>query len=145
MCGPSGSGKSTYIQENLKDINVVSTDTIRKELWGSEEDQRNPKEVFVIAYWRVANYLARGEDVVFDAMNLTRRDRIRLQQFISQYVKEDYKKVCIVMATSLKTCIARQTSRARSVSSEIVERQFNRMQYPFTDENWNEIRIIEEI
>lgn len=153
MCGPSGSGKSTYaaqLAKNNLQIVIVSTDTIRKEFFGNEEDQTQGDKVFKIAYNRIWRHLFLERDVVFDATNLTRRDRQKLKNFI-EYKKKtekselEIKYVCIVMNTSLKTCIANQANRARKVPIEVIEKQYKRFQFPYVNDGWNEIRIIEEI
>lgn len=142
MCGPSGSGKSTYIKENLRNCIVVSTDAIRKELWGAEEDQQNPQEVFEIAYARVELFLRAGYDVVFDATNLKARDRKKVAKIAERY---GAKKNCIAMATPLGYCVLAQCARDRRVPTEVIESQFKHFQYPMLGEGWDEIRIIERI
>ena len=73
MCGIPASGKSTVAK--LFNSNIVSTDSIREELYGDESIQGNGVEVFRLAYSRIRNYLSLGENVVFDATNIRKRDR----------------------------------------------------------------------
>lgn len=145
MCGVSGSGKSTYAQKILKDMphtKLISTDAIRKELWGDENDQRRPDVVFKVAYERIERELRRNYDVVFDATNLKVKDRIKLIEFVKglEIEAEFY---CIVMSTSLEECIEAQELRERKVPRAVIEKQYKSMQYPFIDEGWDVIRIIE--
>ena len=78
LVGISGSGKS-FVAEQVKriyknhlvNIEVHSSDAIRKELWGDENDQQNPQKVFQILHKRVKNALSEGKDVIYDATNPT--------------------------------------------------------------------------
>lgn len=142
MCGPSGSGKSTYAKENLKRCIVISTDSIREELWGSEENQRAPQKVFELAYARMELYLRAGYDVVFDAMNLRARHRRRVLEIGTQC---GVKKTAIVMATPLHECLVAQDYRDRCVPDDIVRAQYEKFEYPMLREGWDEIRVIERI
>ena len=142
MCGPSGSGKSTYVEENLRNCIIVSTDKIRRELWGNEEDQQNPQIVFDIAFGRIKKHLSLEQDVVFDAMNLKSKDRKKVLKIAASY---NIKKVVIVMATSLRECLAAQDNRDRHVPDDIVRAQYKKFEYPMLGEGWDEIRIIERL
>ena len=46
MVGLPGSGKTTFVHNIEKGAIVISSDIIRKELWGSEEKQGDNKIVF---------------------------------------------------------------------------------------------------
>ena len=56
MVGVAGSGKS-FIARDLG-CPIVSSDAIRAELFGSEEDQSHNGEVFNELHKRIKNYLA---------------------------------------------------------------------------------------
>jgi hypothetical protein len=75
--GLPGSGKSTWAGAR-SDCMVVSTDAIRKELFGDESEQKNGAFVFEIAYARLAQAVALGHDVIFDATNVKRKSRAEL-------------------------------------------------------------------
>lgn len=57
LVGPSGCGKSTWAKkfnENHDHQYVIhSSDAIRGELWGDENDQQNPAKVFEVLHQRV--------------------------------------------------------------------------------------------
>ena len=82
MCGIPASGKSTVAK--LFNSNIVSTDSIRKELFGDESIQGNGVEVFSLAYSRIRNYLSLGENVVFDATNITIKSRAQIFQNLKE-------------------------------------------------------------
>ena len=139
MCGPAGSGKSTWASNYRMDhpeFSYVSTDQIRGELWGDEGLQDNPGRVFEVAFYRLKKALRHGEDVIFDATNLTRRDR---REVLWQIRGIDCVKMCVVMKATPNECIERQDMRARHVPAAVIERQFHKWQMPTEDEGWNKI------
>ncbi len=81
MIGPSGSGKST-LAKDLKHP-IVSTDTIRQNLFGLRDDKIDPEaytqqgfsDTFAAAKFVVEGYLRAGQSVIYDATNLTKSDR----------------------------------------------------------------------
>ena len=73
LIGIPASGKSTYAKNHGK--NIVSTDSIRKEINGDENIQANRGLIFNIAHKRIIEILKNNEDVIFDATNITRHDR----------------------------------------------------------------------
>lgn len=78
MVGPSGAGKSTWISErnDVQPGQVVSTDNLRLQLTGSQEDQSQNDAVFAAAHAITRTRLRHGLDVIFDATNLRRKDRL---------------------------------------------------------------------
>lgn len=90
MIGPSGAGKSTKAK-NLG-LPVVSTDTIRQNLFGLDEagEKINAKaytrggfsDTFAAAKFVVEGYLRAGQSVVYDATNLTKTDRLQFLRWL---------------------------------------------------------------
>ena len=78
LVGPPGTGKTTYahkyIEEHPGTVHL-SSDSIRKELHGDESIQDNPGLVFSIMQNRAIAGLDFGYDVIYDATNMTRKDR----------------------------------------------------------------------
>ena len=74
--GISGSGKTTYARRQLISTltNAVhlSSDEIRRELYGDEATQKDHKAVFEIMHDRTVSLLQSGKTVTFDATNLTK-------------------------------------------------------------------------
>ncbi len=121
MIGAPGSGKS-YLA-NRSGMNVVSTDAIRKELFGSEAITGKP-EVFAVAEKRVMAAVKNGEDVVYDATNIVPGHRKRfLKKFSSM---PEVRVAAIVMDTPLETCLERNAKRERFVPEKVI-RDFCRM------------------
>lgn len=145
MVGASGSGKSTLAKELEKlffNIEIVSSDSVRKALWGNESDQQNPKKVF--NYCEELIYYHGGvldESVVFDATNLYKKYRTRWVQLGKNHF---YKVVAIWCNTSKANCLANQDKRERQVPTNIVENQWDRLEPPRLDEGFDEVWIVSE-
>jgi hypothetical protein len=78
LVGPAGAGKTTYAQRHHGADEVVSSDSLREELFGSRDFQGNQEAVFVELHNRVRDRLALGESAVVDATNLRQRDRLAI-------------------------------------------------------------------
>lgn len=119
MVGLPGSGKSTRAKELAaleKSCVILSSDAIRKELSGSEQDQTQNDRVFKLLYQRMNEYLSKGESVIIDATNTTLKSRKRI---LSECRVPCYKEVQLVM-TPIEDCISRDASRERSVGKEVI-------------------------
>ncbi len=77
MIGLPGSGKTTYAKKNFKEAVYLSSDEIRVELFGFE-DQTHNGEVFNLMNKRMHDALKQGKDVIYDATNLSRKRRVIL-------------------------------------------------------------------
>lgn len=141
MVGLPGSGKSTYTAkyETQNHITIVSTDEIRRELYGNPETQGNGQEVFNEAYRRIEIALRAGDTVIFDATNLKARNRRclcnRFRPLADSIVAE-------YMATPIEECIARDELRSRTVGYEVIQRMARSMTEPRLDEGFDLVHII---
>lgn len=140
LVGLPGAGKTYTAQQLAKSCNavVLSSDNIRKELYGSEVTQGTHDEVFGLMNKRAADYLKNGTSVVYDATNLRRKNRKHL---LSVLPKECTKKVYVVWAR-YETCLERDAYRKRSVGKNVIDRMIKNFQVPYYDEGWNYISII---
>lgn len=133
-------GKSTYAKNLMKqnpNIIVVSSDAIRKELYGSEEDQSHNQEVFNEVFKRTRAALADDLHVIVDATNLSRKRRIG---FLKQF--KDCEKRATVFAIPFEVCCERNNSRERTVPQYAMDRMFKSFQPPAYEEGFNEINVI---
>lgn len=135
MIGIPGSGKST-IANQIPNTVVISSDAIRKELYGAEEIQGNGKQVFDLVYKRIGEELAKGNDVVFDATNLTPRARKAVFRFSAEHI-------AIYVRTNLGTCLTRNAARFRTVPKEIIFKMNGRLIPPSKLEGFKTIIIID--
>lgn len=84
MVGLPGSGKDTYIKKYLKDFKVISSDDLRLELFGFEDQTKNV-EIFNEMRRRTKELLKTGESVVYNATNLSAKRRKSLANEMEKY------------------------------------------------------------
>jgi len=138
ICGLPGAGKSTYVEKYESEGYVVhASDRIRAEM-GDETDQSHNTEVFDILYKRVKEDLLVGKNVVIDATNLRRRNRIHLLYTLKRV--NCYKK-CVIVATPFEECICNNAARERQVPEDILFRMYFNFQMPSRAEGWNEVEV----
>ena len=140
MIGISGSGKSTLakkISEN-EHINIVSSDKIRLELYGDENIQGDPQEVFNLVFERIFSYLRIGMNVIYDATNISFKNRKKLFDYLkNKYIKANH--IAVVMTTPLKICINNNNLRERVVPNNVIMRQYKNFNIPFFEEGFDQI------
>lgn len=90
LIGPSGAGKSTYAKANFADEEIVSSDDIRMELFGSHVVAGTQSRIFEIARERLTRRMAGGASVVFDATNLRRNDRLQIVDLVPIDMEIEY-------------------------------------------------------
>lgn len=120
MIGLPGSGKTTFAKENYPNHTIISSDAMRKELYGDENDQSHNNDLFNEIHARIRSELESEHDVVFDATNINRKRRITL---LREYLKNvEFKATACVMATSVDRCIRDDKKRERQVGEAVIRR-----------------------
>ena len=143
LCGIPGAGKTTYANKLLKDKyykdNTIhlSSDSIRKELYGDEATQGDPIEVFSLMQQRAVEALNNGMNVIYDSTAVTRKDRAGIIAVCPKFAKIE----CHIIWASIETCIERDATRERTVGKEVIDRMLKRFQAPYYDEGIDEIKI----
>lgn len=138
MVGLPGSGKSTWAGAR-SDCMVVSTDAIRKELFGDESEQKNGALVFEIAYARLAQAVALGHDVIFDATNVKRKSRAELFKRFP-----DVEHVAVFVNTPFLVCKERNNQRERRVPVSVIRRMSYQLEPPTREEGFSQIIEVKE-
>lgn len=140
LVGIPGSGKSTHAKSLSRNKNAIhlSSDNIRAELYGDESIQGNPSEVFEIMHKRTLEALANGDNVIYDATNVTRRDRASIMSKIPKYVQTE----CHIVWAPIETCIERDSKRERSVGKDVIDKMLKRFQAPYYDEGFDSVLIL---
>jgi putative nucleotidyltransferase with HDIG domain len=141
LVGIPGSGKSTYAEQYIKENNNtihLSSDAIRAELWGDESIQGNPGEVFSLMQKRAVEALNDGKNVVYDATNITRKDRAGIISACPKFTTIE----CHIIWAPIEECINRDAVRDRTVGNEVIDRMLKRFQAPWVDEGIEDIFVI---
>lgn len=147
------SGKTTWAKKNQNRLNAVhiSSDEIRKELYGDESIQGDGRKVFALVHKRIREALARGKNVIFDATSVARRKDI----FVDY---EGYPIVAVYFDIPLKVCLRRneecrkrqeegktnvlERTRTRVVPDEVIKGMAKKLISPTSDEGWADIIIV---
>lgn len=146
MCGLQCSGKSSYAKELSEDYKatIVSSDNIRKYL--VEEGRFDSFEsvdnnlVFQLLNNQVNTLLRDKVSVIVDATNCT----IKARRSLLSNIKEECRKVCIIMNTPMNICQERLNERNASGNDKIVpldvlKKYHESFQIPFYEEGWDDI------
>ena len=114
--GLPASGKSTYARQIEAPRNIVSSDSVREQLYGNESVQGSSADVFEIVHDKIIQILSENKNVVLDATNLSRKYRNHL---LSKLRKFDVEKQYILLATHPDTCKERNATRNRTVPNYV--------------------------
>ena len=140
MVGLPGSGKS-YLSNFYRDVcgyRVHSSDAIREELSGDENNQDINAKVFEVLHNRVKEDLSNGISCVYDATNINRKKR---KHFIQQLNKYNCQKTAIVVCTPYEVCLQQNNERERKVPIEVIDRMYKNFDIPFYNERWDNIEL----
>lgn len=141
LVGLPASGKSTFSEELMEgrdDIVLISSDSIRKELFGDEDEQGNNTIVFETMAKRTKESLKNGIHVIYDATNLNRKRR----RGILQQLPKGTSKSVVYMATDYKLIHKQNMHRNRVVPTHVIENMYKNLQIPIYSEGWDKITII---
>lgn len=118
LAGVPGCGKSTVAKDisNRYGFQIVSSDAIRKELYGDEAIQGDGRKVFEIAHRRTRDLL-HYTNVVFDATNCKVVSRVEL---LNNTAMNSRYSVCVVFDTPLNESIKRNSIRNRKVPEKVI-------------------------
>ena len=141
MCGIVGSGKSTSAQKISDETGAIifSSDELRKEMFGDVNEQNKNDELFRELHKRIKECLKSGNNAIYDATNISSKRRC---SFVQELNKIECEKRCIVIATPIKECIARNNSRERKVPEEVINNMHYHWETPYLFEGWDNIQII---
>lgn len=140
LIGLPSSGKSAWAEKKIeenKDIKYISSDKIREVFLKDINNQLHNETVFEIAHTAIKSFLKHGNDVVFDATNLSRRNRINL---IKQLPDCEIK--AILFAIPFEICCSRNDNRERTVPYEAMLKMYRSFEPPHYAEGFDTIDII---
>lgn len=141
MVGLPGCGKTTIanrIIESDPTVVHISSDAIRGRLWGDENCQNNPAEVFRVMNEETLSILNAGFSVVYDATNITRKDRRGILEQLPSWVRKE----CLICWAPFDVCVERDKLRDRSVGNHVISRMLRRFEAPYYDEGFDRIQVL---
>lgn len=140
MIGIPASGKTSLAEQIAKseDAEIVSSDNIRKELYGDENIQGDSNEVFKIVENRIIDGLKNNKNMIYDATNINYKRRMA---FLQKIKKIKIEKIAIMVATPYEDCLIRNSQRERKVPEEVIKRMYNNFYVPQYFEGFDDIQI----
>lgn len=142
LVGLAGSGKSTYAK-TLSDrygYKIHSSDALRKEMFGDENvnSKEENERMFAELHRRIKDDLKNETDVIYDATNINKRDRLNFLRYIKGV---DCNKLCILVMTPYQMCVERNANRERKVPDGVIKRMYTHFQPPHPNEGWDDFQI----
>lgn len=142
MCELPYSGKTTLAKkmEVTEKAVRLSSDEIRKELYGDESIQGKPEEVFGILHKRAREAIKSGKSVIYDATNISRKDR---RKALASIQGLDAERICYVIPLPFFVTDIRRISREENkVPKEIIHKMRERWNTPYYFEGWDKICLV---
>ena len=138
--GLPASGKSVLSLKLAEEYNatVFSSDALRKELFGDENNQDNNSKLFNELHKRIKECLTSGNNVIYDATNISSKRR---RAFLQELNKIDCHKKCVIVATPYEQCQENNHKRDKKVPRHVIEKMYRHWNTPHYFEGWDEIEI----
>lgn len=141
VAGLAGCGKSTFCKTLMKEEEsfvYLSSDELRIDLFGDVDNQDNNAVVFEEMQKRTIESLKKGENVLYDATNLSRKKRRHLLSLLPKKVE----KIVIAFVANLETVKKQNSSRERVVPEKVIDRMHKNFQLPIKGEGWDKVVLI---
>jgi predicted kinase len=128
LIGLPGSGKSTLAQQLMAQspqMQLISTDAIRGQIFGSEATQGPWPLIWREIEWQFKQAVAVNQTTIFDATNAQRRQR---REIIALARKVGFTHITgLWVRTPVWLCLARNQRRQRQVPQEIILRMYRQI------------------
>ena len=143
LIGLPASGKTTASKELAvaKKAVVISTDKIRKQLYGLETVQGEWKEIEAVLHEQILKNVSKGQSVIVDATHCIKAHRKVLLDLDERISWTGY-----YFQTSVDTCYRRNQRRSRSVPRHIIYSMDTRLRLepPSKDEGFKQLLTVME-
>lgn len=141
LIGLPGSGKSTWTIHETSSI--VSSDDLRRELYGDENNQTDPNFIFAEARKRIVNALNRDRDTVLDATNINRKQRMQFIKDVKNQMRKNInlEVVAVWIAVPYEECLRRNSKRDSIVPEFVIEKMYKNFCPPGYDEGFDRIEL----
>ena len=143
MYGYPAAGKTTraneIYQQLLKsgyDVELISADKVREEIYGSQDTYGKPMEVFLRILTRMRCALLSGKSVIYDGTNLRKDYRM---DYLNELKDINCYKYILRINTPKEYCIENHKYRNRNISLEKLVPYFDINEPPTMDEGWDAI------
>ena len=125
LMGPPASGKSTLAKHlsAKTGAQIISTDEIRKNLYGDDSRQGDWDEVEEIMHEKIINSISSNQAVIVDATFAKRPWRLEITQNLS--IDEKVEWIGWRLKTSLENCLIWNRERERKVPEEVIKTLFS--------------------
>jgi predicted kinase len=144
LIGVPGSGKSTYAKQRFTPPThaILSTDSIREELFGNESVQGDWREIESLLRQRVAIFLTKNVTPVIDATHAQKKHRLHAIKWIQRLGAEVHG---VHVATPLSVCKERNQNRPRKVPEAVINSMHAALKKnpPTRDEGFQSLEIIQ--
>lgn len=134
LVGVPGAGKTTWAIQHPKLVHI-SSDAIRKELFGKEMTLQGYRRVHRIMMERALGYLSAGQDVVLDSAHLS----IRSRRKVLQALPADIRTIAVHIATPVYQALVNNQMRERHVPKLGICLSGRRLVEPTVEEGFDHI------
>lgn len=131
---PPGGGKTYFtlaLEKVVPGLIRVSSDELRKELTGDENNLSKDKEVFELLPERIEVIANNARDIIYDATNVKFKNRNFLYKIA---YKTNHHLVAFIINVSKEKCFAQNKNRKRVVPDDVIEKMFKSLHGPSLDE-----------
>ena len=124
MIGPPGSGKSRIakILAPLLEAEIISTDEIRKKLYGNESIQGNWSEIKNVIDNKIDHAIAKNKSVIIDSTHAYRSWRLAYTQDLNKVANIEW--IGWVITTEKSICLSWNKKRKKIVPEPIIDEYF---------------------
>ena len=122
----------------MTNSDIISSDEYRGRFCGDASDQSKNQEIFQLIYKDMKSKLSNGSNVIFDATNLSIKDRKQAVEIGKKYASAV---IAYVMTTPFTICHKQNFDRERQVPEFVLEKQLHKFQIPFKEEGFDIIYL----